>query len=155
MAVGTAVWAQGNWEGAGPSSRRTGVAVTEIHYHPAAREDGKNLEFIELYNSQPWTENVSGWRLAGDVEFTLPEGTQIPGLGYLVVAAAPTEPPGPVARIPPAAATAANKSERRYSSTPFGVPSACFSTLSVMADPTIEAMASAVPSLGPMVAWMA
>ena len=91
MAVGTAVWAQGTWEGAGPSSRRTGVAVTEIHYHPAAREDGKNLEFIELFNSQPWTENVSGWRLAGDVEFTLPEGTQIPGLGYLVVAAAPTD----------------------------------------------------------------
>ena len=91
MAVGTTAWAQGNWEGAGPSSRRTGVAVTEIHYHPAPREDGKNLEFIELYNSQPWTEDVSGWRLAGDVEFTLPAGTQIPGLGYLVVAAAPTD----------------------------------------------------------------
>ena len=34
-------------EPAGPSSRRTGLAITEIMYHPAERPDGKQLEFVE------------------------------------------------------------------------------------------------------------
>jgi hypothetical protein len=39
----------------GPSSRRTGLVISEIMYHPAARADGKNLEFIEIFNSEPTT----------------------------------------------------------------------------------------------------
>jgi hypothetical protein len=38
---------------------------------------------------------------------------------------------------------------------PYGVPSVCFETLSVMADSTMEAMASTAPFLVPMVAWIA
>lgn len=74
----------------GPSSRRTGLAITEIMYQPAARADGANLEFIELYNSNPFGEELGGWRLAGEVEFTFPVGTVIGGKQYLVVAADPT-----------------------------------------------------------------
>lgn len=75
----------------GPCSRRTGLVITEIMYHPASRADDRNLEFVEVYNSQPYFEDIGGWRLAGDVEFTFPPGTRIPGGGYLLVAAAPAD----------------------------------------------------------------
>ncbi|MGI8605388.1 MAG: lamin tail domain-containing protein [Verrucomicrobiales bacterium] len=83
--------AQLTWEAAGASSRRTGLAISEIHYHPPARVDGRNLEFIELYNSNPWTENLEGYRLTGDVDFAFPTGAQIAGKGYLVVAKVPAD----------------------------------------------------------------
>jgi len=65
--------------------------ISEIMYNPAPRVDGKNLEFVELYNAQPYFEEIGGWRLSGEVEFTFPPGTVIPGGGYLVVAAAPAD----------------------------------------------------------------
>ena len=43
------------YEPLGPASRRTGICISEILYHPAQRIDGRELEFIELYNSQPWS----------------------------------------------------------------------------------------------------
>ena len=45
-----------NTEKPGPSSRRSPLVISEIMYHPPTREDGANLEFIEIYNSQPWWE---------------------------------------------------------------------------------------------------
>jgi len=81
----------GTNEPAGPSSRRTPIAITEIMYHPASRLDGKNLEFIEIYNSNPWPEDLSGYRISGDVGYTFPEGTSIPALGYRLLAANPTD----------------------------------------------------------------
>lgn len=75
----------------GPSGRRTGLAFSEIMYHPELRADGKNLEFIELYNSNPFLEDISGWRIAGAVEFAFPKGTIMPPLSFLVVAAAPAD----------------------------------------------------------------
>lgn len=80
-----------NLEPPGPCSRRTALAISEIHYHPEARLDGKNLEFVEIYNSQPYFEEIGGWRLSGEIEFTFPSGTIIPGGGYLVVAGAPAD----------------------------------------------------------------
>jgi len=71
----------------GPSNRRTGIVITEIMYHPTPRTDGRNIEFIELYNSNPFSEDLGGWRLTGEIEFTFPNGTVIPGTNYLVVAA--------------------------------------------------------------------
>lgn len=78
-------------EPAGPSSRRTALAITEIMYHPTNRVDGRNLEFIELYNSNPWAEDVSGYRISGDADFTFPVGTSIPAKSYRVIAAKPTD----------------------------------------------------------------
>lgn len=80
-----------SYEGAGPSSRRTGLAISEIMYHPAARADERDLEFIELYNSNPYPEDLGGWRLSGDWDYTFPEATILPGFGYLVLAASPTD----------------------------------------------------------------
>ena len=60
-------------------------------YKPAARADGRNLEFIELYNSNPWPEDVSGYRLSGAVDYIIPAATAMPAQGYLVVAANPAD----------------------------------------------------------------
>ena len=38
-------------EPAGPSSRRSGIAFSEIHYEPVPSSDPRNREFVELYNS--------------------------------------------------------------------------------------------------------
>ncbi len=73
------------------SSRRTGLAFSEIMYHPRDRQDGRNLEFIELYNSNPWPEDLSGWRLSGAVDWVFPQGATIAGQGFLVVAPNPAD----------------------------------------------------------------
>ena len=75
----------------GPSSRKTGLAITEIMYHPPERADGKNLEFIEVFNSNPFFEDISGYRLTGDIDFTFPKNTVLPGGGFVVVAKAPAD----------------------------------------------------------------
>ena len=75
----------------GPSSRHTPIAITEIHYHPAPRVDSNDVEFVELFNSNPWPEDLSGWRLTGDISFTFPTNTSMAGGSYLVVANAPAD----------------------------------------------------------------
>ena len=76
-------------ESLGPSSRRTALVISEIMYHPEAKPDGIESEFIELHNSQPWEENISGFRLSGAVDYEFPADTLIPAGGLLVVAKAP------------------------------------------------------------------
>ncbi|HWH71256.1 MAG TPA: lamin tail domain-containing protein, partial [Candidatus Sulfotelmatobacter sp.] len=74
----------------GPSSRKTPIAISEIMYKPAPRTDGNNLEFVELYNSNPWFHDLSGYQLVADnLTYTFPAGTIIPGGGFLVIAASP------------------------------------------------------------------
>lgn len=75
----------------GPSSRRTSWVISEIHYHPPGRTDGRNAEFIEVFNSQPWPEDLSGYYLSGAVNYTFPSNTLVPGLGFVVVAASPAD----------------------------------------------------------------
>ncbi|MEY2410291.1 MAG: hypothetical protein QOF48_2961, partial [Verrucomicrobiota bacterium] len=70
---------------------RTAIAFTEIMYHPAPRTDGRKLEFIELYNSNPFFEDISGFRISGDVDYTFPANTVIPGGGFLTVARNPPD----------------------------------------------------------------
>ncbi len=60
-------------------------------YHPATRADGKNLEFIEIYNSDGVYKNLSGYRIDGDVSYVFPEGTVIAGQGFVVVAGVPAD----------------------------------------------------------------
>jgi len=76
----------GPTEPLGPSSRRTPLVISEIMYAPAPRNDGRDLEFIELYNSQPWSHDLSGYRLAGDIHFTFPPNTILSSNAFLVVA---------------------------------------------------------------------
>ncbi len=74
----------------GPSSRKSQIAFSEINYKPAPRADSNNLEFIEIYNSQPWFHDISKYQITcADMHYTFPQGTMIPGGGFLVVAASP------------------------------------------------------------------
>lgn len=75
----------------GPSTRRTGLVISEIMYKPAEQADGKNLEFVEVFNSNPFFEDISGYQLDGSISYTFPKDTILPGGGYLVVAKAPSD----------------------------------------------------------------
>jgi hypothetical protein len=75
----------------GPSSRKTPIVISEIMYKPAPRADTNNLEFVELYNSNPWFHDISGYRLvSGNISYTFPPGTILNGGAFLVVAASPS-----------------------------------------------------------------
>ena len=71
-------------------SRRTGVVISEIMYKPAPRADTNNTEYIELYNSNPYFEDISGWQIVGDISYTFPTNTLLQGGAFLVVAASPS-----------------------------------------------------------------
>ncbi len=87
--LGMPTSAQATWEPPGPSNRRTGLAISEINYHPETRADGRDLEFVEIYNSNPWVEELDGYRMTGDVDFAFPAGASIPAKGRLVIARQP------------------------------------------------------------------
>lgn len=73
-----------------PSSRKTPIAISEIMFKPAPRADTNNLEFIELYNSNPWFHDLSGYRLtANNLAYTFPAGAVLAGGAFVVVAASP------------------------------------------------------------------
>ncbi len=73
----------------GASARATPLQISEIMYHPAGRPDGKNLEFVELYNTEDAAQELAGFRLAGAVAYMFPTGTVLAARGYAVVAADP------------------------------------------------------------------
>ncbi len=78
-------------ESLGPSSRNTGLVFSEIMYNPPPRLDGRNLEFVELYNSEEIPLDLGGFRITGDVSFTFPAGTTLGPRSFLVVAAVPAD----------------------------------------------------------------
>jgi hypothetical protein len=75
----------------GPSSRRTGLVISEIMYHPQARADGRDGEFIELSNTQLLAEDLSGYRLAGAIDYVFPSGSRLEPGDFLVVARSPAD----------------------------------------------------------------
>jgi regulation of enolase protein 1 (concanavalin A-like superfamily) len=75
----------------GPSSRHSQFVFSEIMYTPATRADGLNTEYLEIYNSNPWWDDLGGYQLAGQIQYTFPSPTIVPGGGFLVVAAAPAD----------------------------------------------------------------
>jgi len=72
-----------------PSSRRSGLIISEIMYHPLDRTDSKDLEFVELFNTEPVDWDISGFRLEGQIDYTFDAGTILPGRSFAVVAAEP------------------------------------------------------------------
>ena len=75
----------------GPSSRRTGLVISEIMYHPRTIGilTNNSLEFVEIFNSQAFFENIGGYRLSGAIEYTFPPNTVLPSGAFLVVARDP------------------------------------------------------------------
>ena len=80
----------------GPSSRRTGLTITEIMYHPPERGDGRDLEFVELMNTDAIPHDVSGFQLDGSIAYEFPEGIVLPPGSIVVVAKSP----GDLAAVP-------------------------------------------------------
>lgn len=78
-------------EPVGPSSRATGMIFSEIMYRPMERADGRNLEFVELHNARSVPEDLTGWRLSGEVDFRFPDGFRLAAGETVVVAAAPED----------------------------------------------------------------
>src|SRR5207249_975694 len=75
----------------GPSSRKSGLAITEIMYHPRQVPGVSNsLEFIEIYNSQAFFEKIGGYRISGSVDYTFPPNTVMPAGSFLVLARDPS-----------------------------------------------------------------
>ena len=73
----------------GPSNRFTAMVISEVMYQPNAVNGAGNLEFVELHNTAPYPEDLSGWKFKGGIDYTFPPGTVIKGGGYLVIAAVP------------------------------------------------------------------
>ena len=76
----------------GPSSRRTGLVITEIMYNPPPQpglSTNLTLEFLELFNSKPWDENLGGYFIDGEVRYVFPADTVLAAGAYLVVARVP------------------------------------------------------------------
>jgi hypothetical protein len=62
------------------------LVFTEIHYQPL---QGSKLEFIELHNPEPPHQNLTGWRITGEIKYEFPRNAQIRTGECLVVAADP------------------------------------------------------------------
>ena len=76
----------------GPSSRTTGLVITEIMYNPRpvpGQTTNNTLEFIELFNSKPWDENLSGFSITGSVSYTFGSNAVLRAGAYLVLARVP------------------------------------------------------------------
>ncbi|HON08256.1 MAG TPA: lamin tail domain-containing protein, partial [Verrucomicrobiota bacterium] len=82
----------------GHSSRKTGLVISEIMYNPReikrvsyGQTNNLALEFIEIYNANPYFENISGFKITGDVDFTFPTNTVIKGGEFIVLAKSKTD----------------------------------------------------------------
>jgi hypothetical protein len=65
------------------------VTFNEIMYHPANEADA-TVEWVELCNQMALDIDISGWSVKGAIKYTFPEGTIMPGGGYVVLAISPT-----------------------------------------------------------------
>lgn len=66
------------------------VTFNEIHYNPQGTAE--DLEWIEVHNQMAINVDFSGWKVTGGVNFTIPDGTIIPGGGYFLIAKDPSNP---------------------------------------------------------------
>ena len=61
------------------------VVVNEIMYNPASHSPRD--EFVEIYNRSSTNVNLTGWKLAGGVDFAFPSNKVLAAGGYLAVVA--------------------------------------------------------------------
>ena len=64
-----------------------GLVISEIMYHPVDQDE--TLEFIELYNNQATSEDLSGYAFTNGIQYEFKPGTVIGAKQYLVVARDP------------------------------------------------------------------
>lgn len=64
------------------------IILTEIHYNPndGAGFTDLDYEFIEIYNLEPFSVDLSGWSITDGVTFTFPASTTIASGEYIVIA---------------------------------------------------------------------
>ncbi|HUR45597.1 MAG TPA: lamin tail domain-containing protein, partial [Candidatus Saccharimonadales bacterium] len=75
----------------GPSTRRGGLVLSEIMYHPAKRSDGLKLSFVEVYNCNPWPQDLTGFGIGvNTASYQFPTNKVIGPHSFLVVASDPT-----------------------------------------------------------------
>jgi hypothetical protein len=79
------------YEPLGPSSRRTGLVISEIMYHPLPRLDNRQLEYIELFNADSTPSDLSQYRIEGAIDYTFPAGTWLAAGAFLVLAKSPAD----------------------------------------------------------------
>lgn len=74
-------------EALGPSTRRTPLVVSEIMYNPA-NPPGKNLEFIELLNTDPYPQDVGEYRImiGNSILYQFASGYSLEAGGFRVIA---------------------------------------------------------------------
>src|SRR5881628_1815166 len=65
----------------------TVLVFNEIMYHPATNEPA--LEWVELKNQMAVDVDISGWSIAGAIQYSFPSNTIVRGGAFLVVAISP------------------------------------------------------------------
>lgn len=70
----------------GLASRRTGIVISEVMYADGPIAGTNSVEFIELYNAGAIFEDLSGWRLDGEAQFTFPAGSRLDAGQFIVLA---------------------------------------------------------------------
>ncbi len=63
------------------------VFINEINYRSVELQ--QDIDFVELYNAEPTSVNLSGWSLTEGIAYEFPAGTSIPAGGFVVVCADP------------------------------------------------------------------
>lgn len=66
------------------------LVFNEIHYHPA--DEVNDTEWLELRSLMGVDVDISGWSLDRGVSFTFPNGSIVPGRGFILLAADPANP---------------------------------------------------------------
>ncbi|MEM7391316.1 MAG: lamin tail domain-containing protein, partial [Verrucomicrobiota bacterium] len=75
----------------GPTRRRSPFCFSEVMYNPRSRDDGRRLEFIEIFNSEEVDWDISGFRISGSADYTFPPGSIFKGQSRIVVARSPED----------------------------------------------------------------